>query len=267
MTEARIAAIQRFPVKGLGPDPLDSVDLSAGEALPLDRAWAIENGPSGFDPDNPRALPKIRFLMLMKDERLAALDTRFDAETRTLTIHRDGKRVTGGRLDDPIGRKIIEQFFAAYMADELRGAPRLLSAAPRHPFSDVGAPLVSLIGMASLSELERVAGRSVEPLRFRANFHIEGLAPWQEFDLVGRHIRLGDTATLRVVEPITRCAATNVDPASGARDMQIPRLLEGAFRHTEFGVYAQVVRSGTVCQGDALAVIDDAPATREPLPF
>lgn len=267
MSELRITAIQRWPVKGLGPDRLAEVELTPGRPLPLDRAWAIENGPSGFDPERPRPLPKTRFLMLMKDERLAALETRFDGDARQLTIARNGHPVARGRLDEPIGRTIIEQFFAAYMAGELRGPPKLLSAG-HGTFADTGAPLVSLINLASLAELARVAGRDIDPYRFRANFHLSGLAPWQEFDLVGGYVALGEEATIRIVEPITRCAATNVDPATGARDMQVPRLLEGAFGHCEFGIYGEVVRAGKVRVADAIRRLEPGPSReRRSLPF
>jgi uncharacterized protein YcbX len=49
MGMARIAAIYRYPVKGLTPEPLPSVTLTAGGTLPADRRYAIENGPSGFE--------------------------------------------------------------------------------------------------------------------------------------------------------------------------------------------------------------------------
>lgn len=252
MTHAEIAAIHRWPVKGLGPEALERVPLEPGRPMPFDRAWAIENGPSGFEREAPRHLPKIKFLMLMKDEKLAALETEFDEETQSLTVYRHGKRVAGGRLDEPLGRSLLEQFFAAYMSDSLRGAPKILSA-PEHTFSDTGAAVVSIMGDGSLAELSRVAGAPVDPLRFRANLQVSGLAPWAEFDLVGREISLGD-ARLRVVERITRCAATNVDPATGARDMQIPRTLSGAFGHMEFGVYAEVVSGGEIRLGDPLTL-------------
>ena len=51
--QARIDAIYRYPVKGLSPQRLQQVALSAGETVPADRLYAIENGPSGFDPARP----------------------------------------------------------------------------------------------------------------------------------------------------------------------------------------------------------------------
>ena len=84
--------------------------------MPFDRVYAIENGPGRFDPDNPRPLPKVAFLMLMRNARLAALETEFDADEQTLTIRRDGRQVARGALGTRIGRQMIEQFFAAYSA-------------------------------------------------------------------------------------------------------------------------------------------------------
>src|SRR5262245_62922390 len=134
----KLAALYRYPVKGMTPERLASVELKPGETLPFDRAYAIENGPGRFDPAAPRHLPKITFLMLMRDERLASLRTRFEDATGTLTIQRDGKQVARGQLTTPLGRQLIEQFIAAYMRAELRGPPKIVRAAG-HSFSDVAA--------------------------------------------------------------------------------------------------------------------------------
>ena len=68
-----LARLYRYPVKGLSPERLDRVEVTSGETLPFDRAYAIENGPGRFDAAAPRHLPKVNFLMLMRDERLATL--------------------------------------------------------------------------------------------------------------------------------------------------------------------------------------------------
>ena len=87
---ASVTALYRYPVKGLTAQPLERVALTVGETIPYDRSWAIENGPGRFDPEAPRHLPKVAFLMLMRDERLATLAAEFDEETTTLTLRRDG---------------------------------------------------------------------------------------------------------------------------------------------------------------------------------
>src|ERR1700744_182150 len=87
---AHITGLYRYPVKGLSPEPLSWVALGVGQTFPSDRRYAIENGPSGFDPLLPSWLPKSRFLVLMRDERLAALKTHFEDSTHLLTIRQHG---------------------------------------------------------------------------------------------------------------------------------------------------------------------------------
>ena len=240
----QIASLYRYPVKGLSPEPLQSVELKSGETLPFDRAYAIENGPGRFDANAPRHLPKINFLMLMRDERLATLRSMFDDASETLTISRDGKQVARGQLTTPLGRQLIEQFLAAYMKTELRGPPKIVQA-PGHSFSDMAAKCVHIINLASVREVERIIGRPVDPLRFRANLYLDGLEPWSEFAWLDREISVGPTK-LAVFARTQRCEATNVDPATGARDMAIPAHLMRAWGHQDFGVYAKVVKGGEI---------------------
>ena len=88
---AIVQSLYRYPVKGLSPQPLDRARLAPGQTVPGDRLYAIENGPTGFDPAHPAYFPKQRFLMLMKNERLAGLRTDYDEASNTLTIRRDGE--------------------------------------------------------------------------------------------------------------------------------------------------------------------------------
>ena len=249
--ETTVASLYRYPVKGLTPEMLDSTTLQPGETLPFDRAFAIENGPGRFDPEQPKHLPKINFLMLMRDERLATLTTQFDDSSQTLTVLRDGKQVARGQLTIPIGRQMIEQFFAAYMKDELRGAPRIVQA-PGHSFSDKREKCIHIVNLASIRELERHAGEPVDPLRFRANIYVDGLPAWAEFDWIDKTLTVGE-AELAVFSRTMRCPATNVDPKTGARNMAIPAILERTWGHADFGVYATVTSGGTIAVGDAIS--------------
>jgi uncharacterized protein len=244
-----IASIYRYPVKGLGPDPLKSAELLPGRTIAGDRLYAIENGPSGFDPAHPAYLPKNRFLMLMRNERLAALLTAFDETTHTLALTADGREAVRADLRTPEGRAAIERFFAAYCADELRGPPKVLNASG-HSFSDVARKVVSVINLASLGALETIIGEPVHPLRFRANLYVAGWPAWAELDLVGGEIAVGPSARLKVVKRIQRCAATNVDPDTGIRDLAIPHTLLQNLGHTDCGVYGEVVAGGTIAAGD-----------------
>ena len=245
----KIKAIYRYPVKGLSPQSLASATLAAGATIPCDRLYAIENGPSGFDPAAPSYLPKQRFLMLMRNARLAELRTSFDDDTHTLVIVAEKRVQARGDLRRPAGRAAIEAFLTEFCGPELRGPPKILHA-PGHSFSDVSRKVLSIINLASVSALESAAGAPVHPLRFRGNLYVEGWPPWQEFELLDREIAIGPRARLKIVKRIVRCAATEVDPDTGIRDLPVPRLLQANFDHCDCGVYAEVITAGEIAPGD-----------------
>jgi hypothetical protein len=146
---------------------------------------------------------------------------------------------------------MIEKFIGAYCANELRGPPKVLFGAG-HSFSDVARKVVSIINLSSVTAVESAIGAPVNPLRFRGNLYIAGWPAWHEFDLVDQELTAGDGARLKIVKPIERCAATNVDPNTGIRDLTIPRALMECFGHTDCGVYAEVVAAGSIAPGDAI---------------
>jgi uncharacterized protein YcbX len=244
---AVIDAIYRYPVKGLSAQPLPRTTLAAGKTVPADRLYAIENGPTGFDPAEPEYFPKFRFLMLMRNERLASLQTDYDEVNHTLTIKHEARELRAD-LRTKEGRLAVEAFFRRFMPDELRGPPKVLYG-DQHSFSDVAEKVVSFINLASVAELEGALGAPVDPVRFRANVYVRGWPAWREFELMGKEIRIG-SARLRVFKRIKRCAATEVDPSTGARDLAVVKGLMHNFGHTDCGVYAEVIAGGDIARGD-----------------
>jgi uncharacterized protein YcbX len=257
-----ITALYRYPVKGFSPEPLQSAEIAAGGTIPFDRAFAIENGPSGFDPAAPAHLPKIAFLMLMRNERLGGFQTRFDDGTGALTVEKGGAICVSGSLRTETGRTAIEAWIARAFTGELRGPPKIVTA-DGHSFSDRRAKVLHLVNLASIRDLEKRLGQPVDPLRFRPNIVIDGAEPFAEFDWVGKRLRLPGIV-LAGESRTQRCTATNVDPVTGDRDMQIPRTLMGFYGHEDFGIYLVAKSGGAISVGERLSV--KAPAAGE-LPF
>ena len=108
-------------------------------------------------------------------------------------------------------------------------------------------------GDGSVAALEGMTGRKVDPLRFRANLYVDGWPAWGEFDLLDQILAIG-SARLKVIKRTVRCAATNVDPQTAARDMTIPATLQQTLGHADCGVYAEVIEAGAIAQGDAVRV-------------
>jgi hypothetical protein len=255
---ARIDSIYRYPVKGLSPELLAAVMMTAGEGLPLDRRFALARAGTAFDPVQPAWLAKHHFLMLMRDERLAELQVAYDEASGRLRIAHAGRQVVDAEVGSAAGRATIERFFEQFMGDRAGGGPRLVSA-QGHMFTDNPTKYVSLINLASVQAIgEAIAeiigealDRPLDPLRFRANLYVSGLEPWAEFDWVGRELAAGDVR-LRCVERIDRCAATNVNPATARRDLNIPQTLRKAYGHIDCGVLLQVVRGGRLEAGQSI---------------
>jgi GntR family transcriptional regulator / MocR family aminotransferase len=257
----------RYPVKGLSPEPLDGVDLVAGRPLPLDRAYALGRPGRGIDPASPQWAVKSRFLMLMLDEGLARVHSHLDEATRLLTLRAGGEELRAD-LRTAAGREAVETFIAGLPGLRSPGRPRLVAAEDGH-FMDKPDPVVSLINLASIRALEAWWGEAIDPLRFRANIYIDGAPPWAEFGWVGGSLAIGSLAIgslanggarLRVDRRNGRCAAVNVDPASGLRDRDIPARLRQSLGHKDFGIYLLVERSGRINRGDTVTVFPPASA-------
>jgi uncharacterized protein YcbX len=174
-------------------------------------------------------------------------------ESRWAVLDGEGAVVAAGRLDTVEGRRAVEAFFDEFSRDDLRGSARILDA-PGHSFSDSSRKVVSLINLETVRAIGEMIGGDVDPLRFRGNLYIDGLPAWEEFAWVGKRVAAGGVA-FAVVGRIDRCAATNVDPETGRRDLTIPRSLLEAYGHADCGVYLEVVSTGELSVGDAIRPI------------
>jgi MOSC domain-containing protein len=255
-----VTAIYRYPVKGLSAEPLRRVALSAGRCLPYDRRFAIALASTAFDPQHPEWLSKRHFVMLMRDEKLARLKTSFDPASGELRIEEGGRVAVQGRLDEPEGGRRICDFLGDFLGPSVERPLRVV-AAPGHAFADsrkkpgaTADQYVSLINRASIAALAAAVGAPVDPIRFRANIYFDGVPAWDELGWLDRVILLG-TARLRVIAAITRCAATEVNPATAVRDLDIPGALQRHFGHNLMGVYAEVVEGGDIATGDRLTPV------------
>lgn len=251
---AKIVSLYRYPVKGLSGEKLKRVSLGVGETFPADRAFAIENGPSGFDPAAPSWQPKIKFLCLMRNAKLAALETNYDDASGTLRVIKDGVPMVEASLKSEAGRAAIEYFFHDFMGREARGPLQVLES-PGHSFSDVSAKVAHIVNLATVEDLAATVGKELHPLRFRANIYVEGWEPWSELEMLGKHIRAGGVE-FKITKKVVRCAATEVNPETAERDIDVPEAVYRKAGHTDFGVYARVVTAGNLAEGDSVEMLD-----------
>ncbi|KQY89535.1 MOSC domain-containing protein [Brevundimonas sp. Root1423] len=253
MTDAVVTALWRHPVKGFTPEPLAEARLQAGGWFPGDRMYAVEDGPTGFDPAAPTQLPKTRFTVLMRDPSLARVRTRWDEPTDVMTVQADGHPDLAVRLSDPDDRTRFDAWLTDFLGDAVDGPLRIIPAGDRHRFMDSRNGFASVLNLASVRDLEARIDRPLDPLRFRANIWVEGLEPWVENGWSGRHITVGGVA-LKGVKPITRCAATHANPETGERDIDVCASLFEQYGHVLCGLYVSIGTAGRIAVGDPLEI-------------
>ena len=244
----RVTALYRHPVKGFTPERLAGVRLDAGRFFPCDRIYAVEDGPSGFDPNAPAFVPKTRFAVLAKIAEVAKVRSAYEEDSGVLRAEAEGRPPFRGCLREPRGRAAFEAWLTDLLGDAARGPLKVVHAAG-HRFTDAPKGHVSVINLESVRDLERRIGEPVDPLRFRANLYVEGWPAWTELEAAGRDVELGE-ARAKVTSSIVRCAATTVNPATARRDLEVPEALFRCFGHVLCGVYVEVTASGRVGEGD-----------------
>jgi uncharacterized protein YcbX len=254
-----LSALYRHPVKGFTPEPLTEVALSPGEGFPFDRVWAVENGPSGFDPTAPAFVPKQKFTVLASLPRVAAATTRYDEAEGVLHARAEGLAPFAGRLDVAEGREAFAAWVAELLGEEARGPLKMIAAPATHRFTDHPQGQVSVINLASVRDLEARLGVEIDPLRFRANLYVEGWPAWVENDWADQTLTLGGVSA-SMLKPIVRCAATHVNLKTAERDLEVTKALFDHYGHMHCGIYLQVTSPGRltlgdVCQGPPAAPI------------
>ena len=255
----RIEYLYRYPVKGLTAEALEAAEVEPGGCIPWDRAFALAQGDSGFDPAAAVWLQKSNFMCQARNAKIAALASVFEPRDGTLTIRApDGSFISANALSES-GRGKITAFLTEFLGDEARSTTSGLPAfrhVPCHSFCDQREKVVSLINMASLHDFEAKVGARRHRRRFRANVWFSGARPWSERNWVGQQIQLGG-AVLRITKGIVRCPATEVNPETAERDADPVAELRHYYGHTELGVHAQVIEGGRFALGDSIQVLGD----------
>jgi uncharacterized protein YcbX len=245
---ATLAQIWRHPIKALSREGLDRVRLEPGIGVPFDRHWAVTHEASKYAGGWAQ---KVNFLRGVTGPSLMAVTAELDTGARRLTLHHPERPDFHFAPDDPTETPRFLDWLEPLWPDDKPRPAGIVTAG--RPMTDVPDPWVAINNLSSQRAVaDRLGAPGLSIHRWRGNLWIDGLAPWEEFDLVGRRIRIGDV-TLHVREPITRCKATMANPETGRRDHDTLGALDH-WGHQDFGVYAEVVDGGDIAVGDPVTI-------------
>ena len=246
---ARLALITRHPIKSHGREDLASVRLLAGAGLPWDRFWAVAHAAAKL---RDGWSPCVNFARGAKAPALMAVTCQLDEAARVVTLHHPDR---GSYRFRPDAAEDLAGFLAwvTPLNPPDRAQPQQIVSAGR-AMTDSDWPSVSLLSLASLTDLSARMGHDLSPHRFRGNLWVEGWAPWTEWDLLGRRVQIGN-AVLEIRERITRCKATTVDVDTGRPQGDTLAALQSLYGHQDFGLYAEVVTGGDIALGQEVTVL------------
>ena len=247
---AHIAALWRHPIKGHGRDALEAVTLTKGQTMPWDRRWAVAHEMAKAD--ETAWSPCANFSRGAKVPALMAINTRCDQASGRVTLTHPDRPDLTFEPDREADRFL--DWVRPLMPANRAQSTRIVRVKGRG-MTDTDYPSISLLNLASNDTMTQTMQQEISPLRWRGNIHMSGLDPWVEFDWIGKTVRLGE-AELTIREPIVRCLATTANPDTGERDADTLAALKTHFGHQNFGIYAEVTRSGDITLGDPIEVLE-----------
>lgn len=246
---SQVRALWRHPIKGHGREALDQVTLSKGQTMPWDRRWAVAHELA--QADNTDWAPCANFSRGSKVPALMAINAISDEAADSVTLsHPDLPDLTFNPDHDP--QAFLDWVRPIMPADRAQSA-RIIRVDGRG-MTDTDFPSISLINLASNADLAATMGEDVSPQRWRCNIHFDGFTPWEEFNWIGKSLRIGKVEFAER-EPIVRCLATTANPATGLRDLDTLKALNDNMDHQNFGIYAEVTRGGALRVGDVIEVL------------
>lgn len=249
----QVCALYRHPIKSHGREAIELVHLIQGQTMPWDRVWAVTHEATKFDGSNPEWASCHNFMIGSRTPGLVGIWAKLDTANRCVTLtHQDLEPLSFAPDDATDAARFLD--WVAPLCPAHRAAPTAIVAAPDRGMTDTPYASVSIMNTASHRAVADALGVEITKERWRGNIWLDDAPAWAEFGWIGRDIKLG-SAVLRIREPIERCALTNTNPITGQRDTATLDILNSAFGHQDFGVYAEVIQSGDIALGDKAEVI------------
>jgi uncharacterized protein len=231
-----VEAIFRYPVKSMGGERLEAVNLG-WHGLEGDRRLAFRRmeDRSEFPWLSASKLPDLlRFAPYRNGNA-----EQEDLPTHIRTPDGEPMAVFGEDLAAEVGRRY--------------GAPLQMMQLKQGIFDEAS---ISVIAMDTVREIGRIAGLSLDVRRFRPNVVVRSLrsVPFQEDEWVGGVLSFGeayDAPAIAVTMRDLRCSMVNLDPDSATPAPQVMKAVVRANQNNA-GIYGTVIRIGRLAVGQTL---------------
>jgi uncharacterized protein len=271
-----VGSLWRYPVKSMMGEELNAAELT-DRGLRGDRVYALVDRADGkvATAKNPRKWPHLFDFRANLIERAAAES---QAASIRVTLP-DGTMITSAQdncdqiLSRALAREVTLESVAGGDEQSTSSATRTANAEEYWPdmegldfrdtVTDFALPagtffdcaVVHLLTTATLDRLVELYPRGrYEVRRFRPNIVVlpaSGETGFIENSWVGHTLAIGDEVRLNITGPCGRCVMTTLAQGDLPKDPGILRTA-AQHNHVQVGVYAAVVRGGTIRRGDSV---------------
>lgn len=245
---ATLAHIWRHPVKSHGREALNKVELEAGKTMPWDRSWAVAH--EGARTDGTQWAACANFSRGAKAPQLMAITCTLNEASEEITFSHPARETV--TLHPERDAAALMDWVRPLMPENRAQSSHVVRV-PDRGMTDTPFASISIANLATHRAVETQTGQPLQLHRWRANLWLDGLEAWDEFDWIGRVLRIG-AVEFTIEERITRCLATTVNTDTGERDADTLGALKH-WNHQDFGVYGVVKTPGLIRIDDKAEII------------
>jgi uncharacterized protein YcbX len=228
-----VRQLWRYPVKSLVGEGLAAVEIDA-RGIVGDRLWSVRDEEGKFG--SGKSTRRFRRM-----DGLLGLSATYVDDIPVIQFP-DGRRI---RADN----EGLDGALSVHLG-------RTVSLGRETTISHFDEGPLHVLTEESQAQVERAVGHEVDLRRFRANIVVETGADegLPEDRWIGAHVAVGDDVVLAIRVGMTRCVMVDL-PQVGLRREE--GVLKGiaALNDSRLGVVADVIRGGTVREGDSLRVV------------
>ena len=251
-----ITSINFCPVKSLSFQSLKSCNIKQDKGIVNDRVFAFSRGinleKAKLIEKNPKKR-KLNILLSLKNSPVLN-KYNFIYNKNRLVLNYNGKEIISISTDKPEERSLISEKLAKL--EKSLKEPIYLLKNNEFPFFDTSHSnkifnSISLININSISDFEKKINEKVEFQRFRGNFYMDGIEPWEERKWIGKTIKINNVS-FKVENNIPRCVAINLKPKSDDNSLNLLQSLKKTYNHFDIGVYLTALEDGIINVGDKI---------------
>ena len=249
-----ISSINYCPVKSLSFQSIKSCNIKKDLGILNDRVFAFSRG---IDVEKAKLIEKnpnerkLNFFLTLKNSP-ALNKYNFIYENNKLTLVIKNRALISISLNDPEQHLLLSNKLTELESSLAK--PTFFLNNNNFPFFDTSHSnkvlnSLSLINLNSIKDFEKKINKKVEFQRFRANFYVDGIEPWEENNWINKIITINNVS-FKVEKNIPRCVAINLKPKTDDNSLNLLKSLKKTYDHFNMGIYLTALVDGKVNVGN-----------------